>query len=120
MNNASEVWSALMNRRVQHYASDVQTQVGGTLIDDVALHVHLDQTGCRHLIVEQPERVEQQMLGILADSYGDVVVDALRPVLQVNDSVESRQLATEQLLALGIPHGVRATDVSDGHDRRRS
>ena len=49
----------------------------------------------------------------------DVVVDALGPAVQVNEPVDSGQLGPEQLLPLGVDHGVDAADVIDGDDAVR-
>ena len=43
-----------------------------------------------------------------------MVVDALGPAVQVNKPVDSCQLGPEQLLPLGVDHGVNAADVIDG------
>ena len=45
-----------------------------------------------------------------------MVVDALGPAVQVNEPVDRGQLGPEQLLPLGVDHGVDAADVIDGDD----
>ena len=49
-------------------------------------------------------------------THRDVVIDALGPAVQVNQPVDSGQLGPEQLLPLGVDHGVDAADVIDGDD----
>ena len=56
------------------------------------------------------------MCHIYTDTDRDVVVDALGPAIQVNKPVDSGQLGSEQLLPLGVDHGVNAADVIDGDD----
>ena len=43
----------------------------------------------------------------------DVVVDALGPALQLDQAVHRRQLASQDLLSLGVLHGVDTADVID-------
>ena len=56
------------------------------------------------------------MCHIYTDTDRDVVVDALGPAIQVNKPVDSGQLRPEQLLPLGVDHGVNTADVIDGDD----
>ena len=99
---------------VQDEAGDVDAEVGGARLHDGALHVDLDQAGGRDLVVEHAEGVDEEMLRVLADAEGDVVVHVLRPAVHVHQAVGGRQLAPQLLLGLGVAHALQAADVVDG------
>ena len=64
-----------MDGRVKHESGHVDPKVGGAGLDDGALHVDLDEAGGSDLAVQHAERVDQEVLCILADSGRNVVVD---------------------------------------------
>lgn len=51
-----------MHARVQPEAGLVDAEVGAAAVDEVSVERHLDQTARRHLVVEQPERVDEEVL----------------------------------------------------------
>ena len=53
---------------VEHETSHADAKVGGATLDNVPLHVHLDEGGGRHLVVQHAEWVEQEVFGVLADA----------------------------------------------------
>lgn len=72
---------------MQDEAGSVEGEVGGARIDGVALQVDLDQRGRRDLRILQAERVDEEVLVRLVYSNGDVVVDQLRPAVQVHQTI---------------------------------
>lgn len=64
-----------MDGRVKHESGHVNAEVGGAGLDDGALHVDLDEAGGSDLAVHHAERVDQEVLCVLADSGRNVVVD---------------------------------------------
>ena len=49
----------------------------------------------------------------LADPERDVVVDSLRPPVEICESVRGRQAAAQRLLVLRVAHPLQAADVVD-------
>ena len=47
--------------------------------------------------------------------YRHVVVDPLCPALHLDQTVDGSQLAPQDLLALGVLHGVDTSDIIDGN-----
>lgn len=72
VNDALDVRPGSMDGRVEHEASHIDAKVGGSTLDHVALHVHLDEGGSRDLVVQHAEGVEQKVFHVLADAglYG--------------------------------------------------
>ena len=64
-----------MDGRVKHESGHVNAEVGGAGLDDGALHVDLDEAGGSDLAIHHAERVDQEVLCVLADSGRNVVVD---------------------------------------------
>ena len=65
VDDALDVGPGLVDGAVQHEARLVHPEVGGALLHGLALHVHLHQARGRHLAVQHPERVQQEMFRIL-------------------------------------------------------
>ena len=65
VDDALDVGPGLVDGAVQHEARLVHPEVGGALLHGLALHVHLHQALGRHLAVQHPERVQQEMFRIL-------------------------------------------------------
>ena len=86
MQDAFEVGPVGVDGRVHHEACDVDAVVGGAGLDDVALHVHLDQRRRRHLRVQRAERVDQEVLRVLQKVMKKLV--KLRKVLSFNTIID--------------------------------
>lgn len=65
MDDALDVWARRVHRSVQLEAGDVDAEVSGARLHDVALHVHFHQTAGRHLVVQHTEWVHQKVLLVL-------------------------------------------------------
>lgn len=68
MDNTLDVRAGGVDGRVKHEAGHADAKVGGAGLDDVTLHVHLDEGGGRHLVVQHAEGVEQEVFRVLADA----------------------------------------------------
>ena len=66
VDDALDVGPGLVDGAVQHEARLVHSEVGGALLHGLALHVDLHQARGRHLAVQHPERVQQEMFRVLA------------------------------------------------------
>lgn len=113
MNNTLDIGSRSVYCRMQLEACHVHAEVRRALLDNRALHIDLDQTGGGDLVIEQSIRIHQEVLLILIEPGGDVAADTLRPSVQIEQSEDRRQLASQQLLALGVSHALHAANVVD-------
>lgn len=68
MDDTLDVGAGSMDGRVKHEACHTDAEVGGATLDDVALHVHLDEGGGSDFVVQHAEGVEQEVFGVLADA----------------------------------------------------
>merc|ERR1719507_1426457 len=94
--------SCLVQRRMQKETRLVDSKVGGALLHHLPLHVHLDQARGSDLVVHHPKRVEKKVLSVLADPCCHVVVYALTPAVDVNESVDCRKFTPKLLLPLSV------------------
>merc|ERR1719264_2071952 len=91
VDDALDVRSCLVQCRMQKETRLVDSKVGGALLHHLPLHVHLDQARGSDLVVHHPKRVEKKVLSVLADPCCHVVVYALTPAVDVNESVDCRK-----------------------------
>ncbi len=63
-----DVGACSVDGRVKHEAGHTDAEVGGAALDDVALHVHLDEGGGGDLVVQHAEGVEQEVFRVLTDA----------------------------------------------------
>ena len=60
--DAADVGPRLVNARVEPEAGLVDAEERAAAVDEAAVERHLHQAARRHLVVEQPERVDQEVL----------------------------------------------------------
>ena len=60
--DAADVGPRLVHARVEPEAGLVDAEERAAAVDEAAVESHLDQAARRHLVVEQPERVDQEVL----------------------------------------------------------
>lgn len=68
MDDALDVRAGSVDGRMEHEARHTDAKVGGATLDNVALHVHLDEGGGSDLMVQHAEGVEQEVFHVLADA----------------------------------------------------
>merc|ERR550519_3276927 len=102
VDDALDVWSCLVQRRMQKETGLVDAKVGGALLLHLPLHVHLDQARGSDLVVHHPKGVEKKVLSVLADSCRNMVVYALAPAVDVNESVDCCKFTPKLLLPLSV------------------
>lgn len=115
MYDALEIRPGSVYCRVQLKAGHVNAEVGCSLLDEGALHVDLDEAGGGDLVEEQTVRIDEEVLLILVQSGGDLAAHALAPAVQVHEPEDSGELASQQLLALGVAHALDTANVVDWH-----
>ena len=73
---------------MQNEAGPIEGEIGGARIDGVALQVDFDKRGGRYLRILQTERIDEKVLVCLVYSNGDVIVDDLRPAVQIDQTID--------------------------------
>ena len=68
MKDAPYVGPGGMDGRVEAEAGLVDAEVGGARVDHLALHVHLEEAGRGHLVVEHAVRHDEEVLQLLVDA----------------------------------------------------
>ena len=68
VDDGAHVGAGSVDGAVQREAGLVDAQRGGARVQNLPLHVHLDQAGRRDLRVQQPKRVDQEVLMVHADT----------------------------------------------------
>ncbi|OUC48893.1 hypothetical protein D917_05888 [Trichinella nativa] len=114
MNNASNVRSSLVNGRMKHIAGFIDAKSCCSRIYNSSGHVDLHQRACRDFVVKQAERIDQHCVGFkfifwFCFTHADVIVNALVPLEEINQSVQTSQLVSQDALLLGIFCRFRAT-----------
>ena len=110
------VFSSRVHGRVQNEAGDVDAEVSGAAVHQVALEVDFDQRRRGDLVIQQSERIEQEVIFVSGNADGNVVEDGLSPSEVVHQSVQGGQLAAQLLLSSHITGWHDIADVIDGDD----
>lgn len=111
MDDALDVGARRVDGRVQLKAGDVDAEIRRALLDDVALHVGLDEARGRDLVVQQPVRIDEEVLLVLIEPGGYYAADALGPAVEVQQPEDRGELAAQQLLALRVAHALDSAYV---------
>ena len=68
MKDAPDVGPGGVDGSVQTEANLVDAEVGGSRVEDLALHVHFEETGRGDLVVEHAVRHDEEVLQLLVDA----------------------------------------------------
>ena len=98
--DASRIRPCTVDRRMNDEAGGAD--VKRVVVELVAVDIHLDEVGGVHLLIKQPEGIDEEMLALAGDAQGDMIVDHIRhPVVGA------------QMVARGQLHARRPLHVAD-------
>jgi len=89
----------------------------GRLVEDIPVHVDLDEARRRDLLVQESVRVDQELVFGAWNAQRDVIVDEIRPAMLRDQPVGGRELDARLPLLLADPlaYGRRFDCIADCH-----
>jgi len=116
MNDAVDVASLLEDGLLEVEARQIVAVIGDAMMNEVAVHIQLDELGSAHLAEVKAQRTRVELGRRLRASKGDLIVETVGPSFEVDEAEERRQLAS-RLVVFGLVGVFGLLGIVDRDDR---